>query len=448
MATQKNKILIIEDNLVWREKYKKWLGNIYDYVNSADAINATSTFDAHLPDLVILDLGLPEVDQGFEVLDNIMTKSTDVEVIVITSSKDHKHALEAQQRGANSYFLKGENIQDELPFLVRRALKMQALKRENKKLKQKLDKVFNFENIIAVSKPIHNILALVEKIKTSSESVLITGESGVGKEVIARHIHSRSKRQKSPFIAINCAALPENLLENELFGHEKGAFTGATDLKKGKIELASGGTLFLDEMGDIPISLQAKLLRVLQDKNISRLGGSKEININFRLIAATNKDLAGEVKAKNFREDLYYRLNVIPIHIPPLRERPDDIPALIDHFVQKYCLENHLAVPRIDGHLISTMSRLNWEGNIRQLENTLKRMLILNQKSLTLSDLPVELNRSGNSFVEELLRQNLSLEAISKKYVHMVLDHFDGNKKAACEFLNINYRTLQRKLQE
>jgi DNA-binding NtrC family response regulator len=424
------------------------LGNTYIYVDSADAINAAITFDAQLPDLVILDLGLPEVEQGFELLDNIIAKSTDVEVIVITSSKDHKHALEAQKRGANSYFFKGENIKDELPFLVGRALKMQALQRENKKLRQKLDRVFNFDNIIAVSKPMHNILALIEKIKLSSESVLITGESGVGKEVIAQHIHFRSRRQENTFIALNCAAMPENLLENELFGHEKGAFTGATDLKRGKIEMASGGTLFLDEIGDLPLPLQAKLLRVLQEKNFYRLGGTKEIKINFRLITATNKELSEQVKNKDFREDLYYRLNVIPIHIPPLRERPDDIPALIDHIIQKFCTENHITIPRIDGNLISHLSKQNWEGNIRQLENTLKRMLVLNHKSLTMTDLPKELSKGGNSILEEAFLQNQSLDDLSKKYVRLVLDHFDGNKKEACIFLNINYRTLQRKLQD
>ena len=445
---KKNKILIVEDNLVWREKYKKWLGDTYVYVDSADAINAASTFDAQIPDLVILDLGLPEIEQGLELLDNIIAKSTDVEVIVITSSKDHKHALEAQKRGANSYFFKGENIKDELPFLVGRALKMQALQRENRKLRQKLDRVFNFENIIAISKPMYNILALIEKIRFSVESVLITGESGVGKEVIARHIHFRSKRQKNAFIAINCAAMPENLLENELFGHEKGAFTGATDLKKGKIEIASGGTLFLDEIGDMPLPLQAKLLRVLQEKNFYRLGGSTEIKINFRLITATNKELSEEVKVKNFREDLYYRLNVIPIHIPPLRERPDDIPALIDHIIQKYCTDNHIPVPRVDGNLISHLSRLNWDGNIRQLENTLKRMLVLNQKSLTLTDLPGELSKTGNSLLEDAFLQHKTLDDLSRQYVQLVLNHYNGNKKEACQFLNINYRTLQRKLQD
>jgi len=259
---------------------------------------------------------------------------------------------------------------------------MQSLQRENRKLRQKLDRVFNFDNIIAVSKPMHNILALVEKIKGSTESVLLTGESGVGKEVISKHIHDRSKRQKGPFIAINCAAMPETLLENELFGHEKGAFTGATDLKLGKIELSTDGTLFLDEIGDIPISLQAKLLRILQEKKFYRLGGTSEVKVNFRLIAATNKDLVSEVIAKRFREDLYYRLNVIPIVIPPLRQRPDDIPALIDYFIQKYCQDNHITGPIVDGALITHISSCNYEGNIRQLKNTVKRMLVLNNHSV------------------------------------------------------------------
>ena len=405
-------------------------------------------FEAHLPDLVILDLGIPQIENGLEVLDKIIAQGTDIKVIVITSSKDHKHALEAQHRGAYSYFFKGEDIKEELPFLVRRALKMQSLERENQRLRRRLDKVFHFENIIAVSKQMQNILELVERVKKSSECVLITGESGVGKEVIAQHIHRRSKYKNGSFIAINCAAMPENLLENELFGHEKGAFTGATFLKKGKIELANDGTLFLDEIGDMSTPLQAKLLRVIQEKKYYRLGGTKENVTNFRLLAATNKNLSTEVKSKNFREDLFYRLNVIPIHIPPLRERPDDIPALIDFFTQKYCHENQLPIPRIESSLVAFMSKLNWEGNIRQLENTLKRMLILDQKTLSISDLPDEFKRNNASFLYTALLENQTLDQVDRNYVRLVLEHVKGNKKDACKILDINYRTLQRKLLE
>ena len=395
---RKNKILIIEDNLVWREKYRKWLRDEYEFIQADNAQNVVKIFEEHIPDLVILDLGIPKIEIGLEALDKIISMGTDTKVIVITSSKDHLHALEAQRRGAYSYFFKGENIKEELPSLVYRALKMQALERENRRLRRKLDKVFNFENIVAVSKQMQNILSLIERVRNSSESVLITGESGVGKEVIARHIHSRSKLKNGPFIAINCAAMPDTLLENELFGHEKGAFTGATFQKKGKIELAHSGILFLDEIGDMSMSLQAKLLRVLQEKRYFRLGGIKEIEADFRILAATNKVLNVEVKNKKFREDLYYRLNVIPIYIPPLRERPDDVPALIDYFINKYCQENTMPIPRVEPNLVAFMSRLPWEGNIRQLENTLKRMLILNHKTLTLSDLPGEYKRDKSHY--------------------------------------------------
>jgi len=444
---RKNKILIVEDNLLWLERYKKWLGNSYEFDQAINANEAVDKFDENMPDLVILDLGIPDFESGFNVLDQIIAKGSDVAILVITSSKDHKHALEAQNRGADAYFFKGENIKDELPFLVGRVLRMQALERENARLRRKLDRVFNFDNIVAISKPMHNILSLIEKIKNSSESILLMGESGVGKEVIAQHIHRRSRFKNNPFIPIDCAAMPENLLENELFGHEKGAFTGATDLKKGKIELADGGTLFLDEIGDLPLSLQVKLLRVLQEKKFFRLGGSQELFSNFRLIAATNKNLSEEIKNKNFREDLFYRLNVIPIVVPPLRERPDDIPALIEFFIRKYCQENKIPQPRVDNSLVSYMSKLYWEGNIRQLENTLKRMLVFNHNVLTLSDLPDEVKRNDNSFLHTALIQHQSLEEVSKHYARMVLTHVNGNKKEACNILKINFRTLQKKIE-
>ena len=441
-----NRILIIEDNIVWFESYKKWLGTEYEFIHASDQSKAIEIFENTIPNLVILDLGIPDFKSGFAVLDKIISKGTDAEIIVITSSKDHQHALEAQRRGANSYFFKGENIKEELPFLVKRALKMQGLERENERLRRKLDRVFNFENIVAVSKQMQNILTLIEKVKNNNESVLISGESGVGKEVIAHHIHDRGRQHKNPFIAINCAAMPESLLENELFGHEKGAFTGATDLKKGKIELAQNGTLFLDEIGEMPIALQAKLLRILQDKRFYRLGGTKELSAHFRLIAATNKNLNQEVKNKKFREDLFYRLNVIPIHIPPLRERPDDIPTLIDYFTRRYALENQIPVPRIEPTLVAFLSRLNWEGNIRQLENTLKRMLVLNSGTLSVNNIPDELKQSGNSFLNDALLQRQTLDDVARIYVNMVLEHVNGNKKEACSILNINYRTLQNRL--
>lgn len=446
MKNKKQKILVIEDNLVWQQSFKKWLGSGYIFEFASDVEKAKQIFARHLPDLILLDLGLPQIEQGLEILDFIVSKGTDVKVIVITSSQDHQNALEAQKRGASSYFFKSENIKDELPLVVKRALHMQALERENLDLRKKLTGSLNFDSFIAVSKQMQNILRLIEQIRSTKEPVLISGESGVGKEVVARHIHNRSKVAQKPFIAINSAALPENLLENELFGHEKGAYTGAHDLKKGQFELVKGGTLFLDEIGELPLSIQAKLLRVLQDKKFFRLGGTEEHTANFRLITATNKDLSDEVKKSKFREDLYYRLNVIPVKIPPLRNRPDDIPALISHFSERYCRENQLPVPRFDPVLIAFLSRLQWKGNVRQLENTLIRMLVLNHKTITVKDIPEEIQEQENPFIQNALASRFNLEEMNRLYVNLVYEHLGKNKKAACEFLNINYRTLTARL--
>ncbi|MCD6376189.1 MAG: sigma-54-dependent Fis family transcriptional regulator [Caldisericaceae bacterium] len=445
---QNQKILIVEDNVIWQQSFRKWLGNHYVYEFAGDVESAKKIFTRFLPDLVILDLGLPKIELGLALLDYFISQGSDAKIIVITSSQDHQHALEAQRRGASSYFFKSENIKDELPLMVKRALQMQALERENRLLRRKLDEKLVFDDIVAVSQQMQKILHLIEQIRDTTEPVLITGESGVGKEVIAQHIHRRSKLADKPFIAINSAALPETLLENELFGHEKGAFTGAQTLKKGKIELVNGGTLFLDEIGDLPPSIQAKLLRVLQEKRFYRLGGDKELKADFRLITATNRSLIDEVKKGNFREDLFYRLNVIPIHIPPLRERPDDIPALINHIVETYCAENKIAVPRIDPTLIAYLSRLEWKGNVRQLKNTLIRMLVLNPTQLTVKDLPDELLEKENPILQNALSNKLTLEEMTRLYVKMVYEHVGKNKKAACEFLNINYRTLMNRLKE
>ena len=442
------KILIIEDNLVWQKSFSKWLGRNYIFEFAADVQKAKQTFVRFLPDIVLLDLGLPKIEQGLEVLDFIVSQGTDAQVIVITSSRDHQNALDAQKRGASSYFFKSENIKDELPLSVKRALRMQSLQRENRSLRKKLTDTLSFEGIIAVSKQMQNILRLVEQISNTSEPVLITGESGVGKEVIARHIHARSKIADKPFIALNSAALPENLLENELFGHEKGAFTGADDVKKGQFELLKGGTLFLDEIGELPLTIQAKLLRVLQEKKFYRLGGTKEIKADFRLITATNRQLGEEVKKRKFREDLFYRLNVIPVRIPPLRERPDDIPAQINYFTEKYCRENKLPLPHFEASLIAYLSRLQWKGNSRQLENMLIRMLVLNHQTLTLKDIPEEIQEQENPILQNALNSALTLDEMIHLYVNLVYEHTKRNKKASCEYLNINYRTLMNRLKK
>ncbi|NOX36670.1 MAG: sigma-54-dependent Fis family transcriptional regulator [Calditrichaeota bacterium] len=446
MAVENNKILIVEDNVIWCESYKKWIGDEYEIklaFNKTEALELCRSFE---PDLIILDLGLPNIKDGFDLLDEIIKMGKDWQIIVVTSFKDHQYALEAQKRGAYSYFSKGENIEEELPYLVKQALRMQRLERENKELRSKLRQNIRYDDIVAVSRQMQEILSLIEQIKDSKEPVLITGESGVGKEVVARHIFKQNSRYNKNFVAINCAALPAHLLESELFGYEKGAFTGATKTTRGKIELAHEGTLFLDEIGDLPLELQGKLLRVLEEKRFYRLGGEKEIEVDFRLISATNHSLSEMVKEGKFREDLYYRINVIPIHIPPLRERPDDIPAMVEYFSEKFCRENNLPKPKFTNRVIAFLSHLQWEGNARELENTIKRLILLNRQQIDIQDLPPDIIEESNNFLDKALANELSLEEVSRIYVKMVLDLKKGNKKEACKLLKINYRTLMRKL--
>jgi two-component system response regulator AtoC len=446
MYLENSKILIIEDNVIWGETYKKWIGNQYQTKLAFNKTEAKELCDSFEPDLIILDLGLPQIQDGFDLLDELIKRGGDYQIIVVTSFKDHQYALEAQKKGAYSYFSKGENLEEELPYLIKQSLKMQKLERENNQLRSQLKENIHFVDIVAISKQMQHILFLIENIKTSNEPVLITGESGVGKEVIARHIYNQGNRFKSNFVAINCAALPANLLESELFGYEQGAFTGATKTTRGKLEIANNGTLFLDEIGDMPLEIQAKLLRVLETKQFFRLGGEKEIEVDFRLISATHQNLSENIKDNKFREDLFYRINVIPIYLPPLRERPDDIPAMINYFANKFCKENNLTKPKITNRVIAFLSHLRWEGNARELENTVKRLIITNQKQIDIKNLPPDVLEGSDNFLDKALANELTLEEVSKIYTKMVLDLKSGNKKEACKHLDINYRTLMKKL--
>jgi DNA-binding NtrC family response regulator len=443
-----DKILIIEDNELWSDSFREWIGDSYLVQTATNRVEALETCEKTTPDLVIMDLGLPQISDGLQLLDDLIRLGMDFQVIVVTSYKEHQYALEAQRRGAYSYFSKSdENLQEELPHLVRQALKMQKLERENKELRSKLAQNIRFDDIVAVSRQMQQILATIERLKHSVEPVLITGESGSGKEVIARHIFKQSVRLNESFVPINCAALPPNLLESELFGYEKGAYTGAIKQTRGKIELANNGALFLDEIGDMPLELQAKLLRILETKRFFRLGGEKEIEVNFRLISATNQPLQEMVKEGKFREDLFYRLNVIPIHLPPLRERPDDIPAMIDYFTEKFCRENDLPRPKISNRVIAFLSHLPWEGNARELENTVKRLILTNAMYIDIEQLPPDILESTDNFLDKALANELTLEEVTRIYVKMVLEQKKGNKKEACKLLNINYRTLMSKLE-
>ncbi len=448
MSFPNNKVLIVEDHELWSESFKQWIGDEYDIrvaISKEEALKIVPTFE---PDLIILDLGLPQTQDGLSLLDALIKRGQDYQIIVVTSYQEHHFALEAQSKGAYSYFSKSDdNIQEELPHLVKQALKMQRLERENKELRSKLKQNIRFDDIVAVSRQMQQILGIIEKLKDSTEPILITGESGVGKEVIAQHLFNQSSRMNSTFIAINCGALPPSLLESELFGYEAGAFTGANRTNKGKFELANHGALFLDEIGEMPLDLQVKLLRILETKRFYRLGGEKEISVSFRLISATNQNLWEMVKANKFREDLYYRLNVMPIHIPPLRERPDDIPAMIDYFTEKFCRENGFAKPKFTNRVIAFLSHLRWEGNARELENTVKRLILTNRDHIDIENLPPDILEENNTFLTKALANELTLDEVTKLYVKMVLDLKKGNKKEACKLLNINYRTLIKRLE-
>jgi len=442
------KILIIEDNVMWAESYRRWISeDTYDLKLAFNKTEAQEMMDEFHPDLVILDLGLPQIEDGFLLLDNLIRKGTDAKIIVVTSFKDYEYALEAQRRGAYSYFSKGENIEEELPFLIKQALRMLKLERENNDLRSRLKGNLQYDNIIAISQSMQKILGLIEKIKDSNEPILISGESGVGKEVIARHIFNQSQNYRATFVAINCAALPPNLLESEMFGYEKGAFTGAVKTTRGKLELADQGLVFLDEIGEMSLELQAKLLRVLETKRFYRLGGEKEITSDFRLVTATNRIIPDLIEQKKFREDLYYRINVIPIHIPPIRERPDDIPALIHHIIEKFSEDNNFVPPKMTSRTVAFLSHLRWEGNIRELENLLKRLIITGSQQIDLTDLPPDLIEQSDNFLDKALANELTLEEVSRIYTRMVLEEKGGNKKEACKLLDVNYRTLMRKLQ-
>jgi two-component system NtrC family response regulator len=326
-------------------------------------------------DLVITDMRMPGMD-GLELLSAIKNYNKELPVIMITAFGEVEKAVVAMKAGAYNYLVKPFN-NEELLVNIRKAIEHYSLLRENLRLRGEARVRYGFASIVGKNARMQEIYQLIEKVAPTTASVLITGESGTGKELVARAIHINSPREKAPFISVNCAALPETLLESELFGHERGAFTGATSMRKGRFELADSGTLFLDEIGDIPLPLQAKLLRVLQERSFERVGGVKPIKVDVRIITATNRDLKDEVDKTHFREDLYYRFNVLHIHLPPLRERADDIPMLTEHFINKFAKLLDKPDLKISGDALRYLTGLPWEGNVRELENTIERAAIL-----------------------------------------------------------------------
>lgn len=399
-------------------------------------------------DLVIADLQMPEMS-GIEVLKEIKTFKDEQELIVMTAYASVDTAIEAMKQGAADYITKPFKV-DEIKLAIEKAINRRELIVENKILKEQLKVDSSFENFIGVSEPVVAMKKLASRVAASESTVLIRGESGVGKDLIAKAIHHHSLRGSGPFVTINCAALPETLLESELFGHKKGAFTGAIKDKDGLFKAADGGTFFLDEVGNTSLSIQVKLLRVLEDKKITPVGDTQPIDVDIRLIAATNADLEKDVKAGQFRADLFYRLNVLPLHIPPLRERRDDIQLLAEHFVKRYCAKMGIEEKDLSPEALDLLLNYAWPGNVRELENTIERALLLNRSDrLELSDFPEKLvngNASGK-VVSEQEPETPTLEHIEKAYIHFVMSQAGGKKVEAARVLGIDTSTLYRKLE-
>jgi len=371
-----NTILVVDDEpnylIVISELLKEENYEVLTAPSGEDGLKVVEETDL---DLVLTDMRMPGMG-GLEFLKATKKHNKDLPVIMITAFGEVEKAVVAMKAGAYNYLSKPFN-NEELLMNIRKAIEHYSLLRENVRLRGEAKVRYGFASIVGKNARMQEIYQLIEKVAPTTASVLITGESGTGKELVARAIHINSPREKAPFISVNCAALPETLLESELFGHERGAFTGATALRKGRFELADTGTLFLDEIGDIPLSLQAKLLRVLQERNFERVGGVKLIGVDVRIITATNRDLKDEVDKGNFREDLYYRFNVLHIYLPPLRERADDIPMLAEHFIKKFAKLLNKPDLRISGDALRYLTGLPWEGNVRELENTIERAGIL-----------------------------------------------------------------------
>ncbi len=443
----KKTILVVDDEKGVRESLNKVLSKEDYRVLEADSAEAALVIcRKEFVNLVLTDLKMPEMD-GLELLRALKLLLPDLAVIMMTAYGTIEKAVEAMKEGASDFILKPFK-RFELEKSISKAFEHQSLLLENRYLKQQLEVTGQkLLNIIGTSPAMRKVLTLVDQIAPSSATVLILGESGTGKGVIAETIHLASDRKEKPFVNLSCAAIPETLLEAELFGYEKGAFTGAIARKLGRFEVADGGTLFLDEVGEIPPAIQVKLLRVLQDGTFERLGGTKTLVADVRLIAATNTDLAKAVEEKKFREDLYYRLNVITIILPPLRERAEDIPLLAYHFLKMYTTKNKKNIQGISQTALELLAGYHWPGNVRELENTLERAVVLARKKIILpDDLPPHINKAGKIAESITIPIGMPMEEVKNKVIQETLKTTKGDKTLAAKILGITSRTIYRKV--
>jgi len=435
------KILIVDDEQIVRDSLTHWFEEDgYQVSSAADAFDVLKDLQPGKYDIMLVDIKMPKMS-GLELLEKVKEIDPDCIVIIITAYASVPSAVQALKNGAFDYVTKPIEP-DELSHLIKNAIKQKALKKENIALRTSIDEMFSFEGLIGESPEMKKVFELIKIVAPQDTTVMIRGESGTGKELIARAIHMNSPRKYYPIIPVNCGAFTETLLESELFGHEKGAFTGAQYRRKGKIEMANGGTLFLDEVGSVSPKMQVELLRVLESKQFTRVGGSEIVKVDFRLISATNENLEKLVEEGRFREDLYYRLNVFTIYIPPLRERRSDIPILANHFVQKFARQMNKPILKISDEAMEILLNHSWPGNVRELENAIERAMVVGKPpEIKPSDLPFHLEKV-NSFETD------SLEEVEKNHIQRVLKKYDWNISKAATALNIDRVTLYNKIKK
>jgi DNA-binding NtrC family response regulator len=434
--------MIVDDERSVRESLREWfLEDGFEVVTAEDGLDALKELDSGPFDLLVVDLKMPRMD-GISLQRRLRETHPDLTIIILTAFASVETAVEALKLGAFDYVTKPVDP-DELSHTVRRALERKQLTDENARLRDKVTQLATAAPIVGSSRGMERVMELVGTVAETDASVVIRGESGTGKELIARAIHAASPRRFFPIVAVNCGAIPETLLESELFGHEKGAFTGAHYRRKGKLELANGGTLFLDEIGEIPAKMQVDLLRVLESHRFNRLGGAQEIESDFRLVCATNRDLEALVKEGRFREDLYYRIHVFSIEIPPLRERREDIPLLVEHFVDKLAGSMGKARKQLSEESEELMQAYDWPGNVRELENAIERAMVIgNTDSIRPQDLPLQVEQEGGT------PRDRSLDSLESEHIARVLREESGNVSQAARVLGIDRGTLYNKIKK
>jgi DNA-binding NtrC family response regulator len=442
----KKRILVVEDEEKLRRVIELQLASAgFEVEKAGTAEEGLKVVDR--ADLVLTDLRLPGMD-GLELLARIRQQNAVVPVIVMTAFGTIETAVEAMKTGATDFLLKPFSL-DHLMTVVNKAMEVRALRDENRQLKEELGRRYEFDNIIGRSGPMQEIFATITRVAPTRATVLLAGESGVGKDLIARAIHFHSPRRDRPLVKINCTALPENLMESELFGYEKGAFTGAATSKPGKFELADTGTAFLDEIGDVPASIQVKLLRVLQEREFERLGSNVTRHIDVRVIAATNQDLRAALEQGTFREDLYYRLNVVPLNIPPLRDRKEDIPFLANHFLHKLAPDSDSKVESITDAAMEKLLAYHWPGNVRELENVIERSLVMAVgTTLDAADIKLETAPRPRLQPDEhpFLPEGMTLDHYEQEIIREALRRADGNKSQAARLLGLTRNALRYRL--